>query len=77
VSGAEFDDTDHSHSPFVSSKKAMAAMRTLAAEHGLAFTFNPGGGEFYKSGFRCQISTYDDIEDLAKLRRALNESKRK
>ena len=45
-------------------------MARLAGIHGLSFTLNPGGGEFYGIGFRCQISACDDIEDLAKLRAA-------
>lgn len=37
----------------------------LAKDFGLSFTHNPGGGEFYKEDWgRCQISTYDDYDDL-------------
>lgn len=68
----EFDDCEWA-GPYCSSKKAGREIRALAARHGLAFTFNAGGGEFYRDGWRCQISTCDDVDDLAKLRAALVE----
>lgn len=68
----EFDDIDRSNAPYISSAKATQAMRDIAARHGLAFTYNPGGGQFYTSaGFNCQISTCDDVEDLKTLRAAV------
>ena len=67
----EFDDVDRSHDPYISSLKARAEIRRLAGENGLAFTHNPGGGQFYGNGINCQITTYDDVEDLAKLRKAI------
>jgi len=66
----EFDDVQRS-GPYAASSKARREMARLAGIHGLSFTLNPGGGEFYGIGFRCQISACDDIEDLAKLRAAL------
>jgi hypothetical protein len=49
-------------------------IRALAAKHRLSFTFNPGGGEFYRDDLgRCQIHTYDDAEDLGRLRAWLKE----
>ena len=54
------------------SPSAAAQMRALANEHNLNFTFNMGGGEYYREGgFRCQISTVDDEYDLGKLKEAL------
>lgn len=67
---AEFDDIDRKGS-FVGSPKAREEIRRLAAQHHLGFVFNPGGGEFNGRKFRCQISTYDDVEDLNTLRKAL------
>jgi len=75
---AEFDDVDMSHWPFVSSKMALAAIKALAAKHGLGFLFNPGGGQFTcidtsrpLYGLNVQISTNDDVEDLNTLRSSI------
>lgn len=70
---AEFDDVVR-NGPFVSSAKARAEITKLRVEHGLAFTHNPGGGEFYRlapRGFRCQITMNDDVFDLNTLRDAI------
>ena len=58
--------------------RARIEMTRLAHEHDLAFTANPGGGEFYRlsDGFRCQITAHDEIADLAKLRKALKYEER-
>lgn len=73
----EFDDVKREGTGgiFVSSEKARAEMSRLASDHGLYYTHNPGGGEFGISSnpaWRCQISTMDDLKDLAKLREALH-----
>jgi CTP:molybdopterin cytidylyltransferase MocA len=72
----EFDDVVRG-AVSVKSRKALAEMRRLAGEHGLRFTLNPGGGEFYRSDadddWRCQISDCDDVADLQKLRDALRQ----
>jgi hypothetical protein len=68
----EFDDVVVDGS-FRLSVKARAEMTRLSHEHSLGFVFNPGGGEFNGRGFHCQISTYDDIDDLSVLRKALAE----
>jgi hypothetical protein len=74
----EFDDIVVTGGCYVNSKKAVQAMRDVAKQHGLSFTFNPGGGEFYNdTGFRCQISTYADIEDLKKLRETVAQQQKK
>jgi hypothetical protein len=58
-------------------RQALDEMKKLAAKFHLGFVFNAGGGEFTgPHGWRCQISTYDDEEDLAKLREALKEPPR-
>jgi len=59
--------------PYRSSEMARDQMKKLRGENGLGFTFNPGGGEFMALGFRCQISTNDDVVDLEKLEAALLE----
>jgi ATP-dependent DNA ligase len=41
----EFDDVSNV-GLYVTSEKARAEMKRLAAKHGLGFLFNPGGGEF-------------------------------
>lgn len=67
----EFDDVEL-YGGCVASKKAVAEMLKLAIEHKLNFVFAPGRGEFTgDGGFRCQISTCDDVYDLAELRAAL------
>lgn len=66
----EFDDVKRKGT-YVSSRKAVEAMRSLASQHGLGFLFNPGGGQFTGPDFNCQISTCDDVEDLDRLRKAL------
>lgn len=68
----EFDDVIRM-GLLVGSRKARGAMTALAAVHGLTFTHNPGGGEFGKAGWRCQIGCNDDLADLAKLRTALSQ----
>lgn len=66
----EFDDVVRIEL-YVTSSKAVLEMRRLAVKHGLGFLFNPGGGQFTAPGFNCQISCCDDVEDLNKLRKAL------
>lgn len=75
---AEFDDLVGKPPGYVSSRKAHAAIAALRSEHGLGFLFNPGGGQFTcidsrypLYGFDCQISTCDDVLDLATLRAAI------
>ena len=51
--------------------EAIHEMRRLRRVHELSFTFNPGGGEFYRDGWRCQISCWNDDDDLVRLREAL------
>jgi hypothetical protein len=68
---SEFDDVDRSQDPYVNSRKAQRVITNLAHKHGLKFTQNPGGGEYYGAGFRCQVSNCDDIADLAKLRQTI------
>lgn len=70
---SEFADTDLSKWPFVSSRQAVAEMKKLTTQHHLGFVFNPGGGAFTGTDFRCQISTGDDVRDLNKLRIALSD----
>ena len=61
---SEFDDIVAHYYLYHTSDKARAEMKRLAHEHGLGFVFNPGGGEFNgPHGFRCQITTCDDVED--------------
>jgi hypothetical protein len=68
----EFDDIVTHYGVYRTSEKAQAEIKRLVREHGLGFVFNPGGGEFNgANGFRCQISTCDDVEDLNTLRKAL------
>ena len=72
----EFDDVVRHpppDGPYVSSKKAHAEIVRLASEYNLTFNHNPGGGACYnpKTNGDYQISTYDDVEDLAILRKAL------
>jgi hypothetical protein len=52
----------------------------LARKYGLGFMFDPGGGCFSCAdeklplyGFRCRITTCDDILDLDTLRRNIKE----
>ena len=61
------------HGAFATSDQACEAMRVLARVHGLSFTFNPGGGEFYEEGgsWRCQIHCCHDVEDYEKLNEAV------
>lgn len=66
----KFDDEKWSGA-YCDSAKAREAMTKLATEHGLSFTHNPGGGEFYKDGWRCQIHMCNDVADYEKLRKAL------
>lgn len=48
--------------------EARAKMDELVSQHGLAFTHNPGGGEFWHPTFgRCQIGMQNDLDDLARL----------
>lgn len=67
---AEFDDVVRD-GPFARSAKAIAEMVKIKTKYGFAFVFNPGGGEFFCNGFRCQIHGQNDIEDLARLRNAI------
>ncbi len=54
---------------YVDSEQARKAISSLRAEFGLSFTQNPGGGEFYRSGWgRCQISMCDDVADYEHLK---------
>jgi len=62
-------------------REARAEILQLTSRHGLGFVFNPGGGEFTcldarypLHGFRCQVSTMDDVADLATLRAAIAKS---
>ena len=43
----------------------------LMRQFGLSFTFNPGGGEFYREGFRQQVPTYYASQDYEQLREGL------
>ena len=63
------------HYPYVFSKRCRREMARLAKEHGLSFTFNPGGGEFYNQDreFRCQITCCDDRMDYRKLKKAVKQ----
>lgn len=77
----EFDDVDFSHYPYISSKKARDATIMLMNEHGLGFLNNPGGGQFTcidtrypLYGFNCQVSTYDNVQDLNTLRAAIKKA---
>ena len=65
-----FTDTRH-HGCHVVSRQARNHMKLLAQDHGLSYTHNPGGGEYSKPGFRCQISGCDDVVDCEKLEAAL------
>jgi hypothetical protein len=70
---SEFDDIKR-NGAFVSSRSAVDEMRRIARCACLSFTHNPGGGEYSDgSGWRCQISTFDDVADLNALRRSLDE----
>jgi hypothetical protein len=72
---SEFDDAIYS-GPYVSSEKARAEISRLAQRHGLSFAQDAGGGEFRGEvggkPFRCRIDMGDDIEDLQKLRAAID-----
>lgn len=75
---AEFDDLNGAPPGYVDSRKARAAMRALADQHCLGFLCNPGGGQYTcidsrwpLYGFDCQVSTCDDVRDLATLRAAI------
>jgi hypothetical protein len=71
---AEFADTDLSKWPYVTSEMARAEIRKIAATFKLGFVYNPGGGEFSNEyGFRCHITTYDDVADLKTLRAAISQ----
>ena len=63
--------------PYRLDEKYKQKMRDLAYEYRLSFTFNPGGGEYNVKSFRCQISTYDDVDDYKKLKKAIKEFKLK
>jgi hypothetical protein len=69
---AEFDDVWR-EGEFVSSVKARVEIGRLASKHGLAFSYNAAGGSFYRTPtpFECQISTKNDVDDLAIFRAAL------
>jgi hypothetical protein len=69
----EFDDVVR-NGPYVSSAKAREEMARIAREHGLAFTHDAGGGQFFGNGIACRISTFDDVDDLNLLRRAIMKS---
>lgn len=43
----------------------------LMRQFGLSFTFNPGGGEFYRDGFRQQVPAYYASQDYERLREGL------
>jgi len=66
----EFDDVVR-NGPFVSSAKAHDEMVRLKTQYGLSFTHNPGGGEFGRGSWRCQVHMNDDLADLAALRKAV------
>ena len=72
MSDGAYDDVERS-GPFVFSKMARAEITRLRYVHGLSYTHNPGGGEFYRGTWRCQIGCCDDLADLAKLRDAVTE----
>ena len=59
--------------PYRSSETARDATVSLARAFKLQYTHNPGGGEFYKDGFRCQIHQFDEVADYWKLFNALSE----
>lgn len=68
----EFDDRKW-FGPFCESKKARAEITKLCIKYGLSNTPNPGGREFYKDGFRSQVTDCDDILDLNILRYAVKD----
>lgn len=70
MSRREFDDVARDD-PFVSSAAARTEIVRLVAESGCGITFNLGGAEIFRGHFHCQISGWDDLADLNKLRTAL------
>lgn len=73
---SEFDDCEFSgslYAEYCSSEQARNEIKRLMREHNLGFLFNPGGGQFTRANpyFNCQVMTYDDVEDLNTLRKAL------
>lgn len=70
----EFADTDKSKWPFVFSDSARKEIARLIRQHSFTYNFNPGGASIEKRSGEvvCQISTEDDVLDLARLREAIS-----
>ena len=66
----EFTDVER-FGAYINSKQARVAMTQLAEKYGLTFYHNPGGGEFVRKNFRCQIGHCDDVADYNKLAAAV------
>lgn len=61
-------DRAHEHDQ---SDYARHVITRIRMRFGLGFVQNPGGGEFTKMGWRCQVPLHDSKEDLAILVAAL------